>query len=210
MESTSLLAGTPRKLAKDVPAIHVLRLLGAVHVVLFHCAAVPEGWPSTAFSTFVTWGSSWVPFFFVLSGFGAAYSQVGKVGLQAASSTGPLFPDWRTLMRRALAVWPMVLFAIAVTLPVKTLPGAINFGFTEPLSAVHMARQVFIESFMLQAWFPTDFFVMTPYQINGPAWYVSALALAWFYEPLVIRLAALGTVGRQGAVPVSALMLLAL
>lgn len=210
MESTSLLAAVPRKIAKDVPAIHVLRLLGAVHVVLFHCAMVPDGWPSTPFSTFVTWGSSWVPFFFVLSGFGSAYSRVGKVGLQAASSSGPLLPDWRMLMRRALAVWPMVLFAVAVTLPAKTLPGAVNFGLTEHISVARMSLQVFIESFMLQAWFPSDFFVMAAYQINGPAWYVSALALAWFYEPLVIRLAALGTVGRQGAVPVFALVLLAL
>lgn len=165
------------RLPKVMPALHMPRLLGAIHIVFFHM---------THYVTFASAGNSWVTFFFMLSAFGATHSQVASVGLRETAESAPWFPDPLKLLRRWISVYPTYLVAFLLAWLGRCL---IMRGLKS--SCFHPA-QLIVEGLMLTGWFPVYGVTSTIGQhfYNTPGWYVSALAVLWFFEGAVIRLAA--------------------
>ena len=169
-------AEKPGTRARQLPALHWARLVGAAHIFLYH-AKLPH--PSDEYS-FGSWGCSWVPFFFALSGFVAAHSQLCAVGGGATLPTAlRLAPRPLRIGRRLLAVYPTYLVALLLSMTLQTLPAPLG-------DAQSVRPEVISELLLLQAWLPGK-----PY--NVPAWYVSALAWLWLLEPCAIRLAEAAT-----------------
>ena len=127
------------RLPKVMPALHMPRLLGAIHIVFFHM---------THYVTFASAGNSWVTFFFMLSAFGATHSQVASVGLRETAESAPWFPDPLKLLRRWISVYPTYLVAFLLAWLGRCL---IMRGLKS--SCFHPA-QLIVEGLMLTGWFP--------------------------------------------------------
>ena len=97
-----------RVLQRDAPALNFCRLFGAIHITtLFH-------YITSSSSSFSGWGSTWVCFFFMVSGFGPAHSRLMRAPVAWKNDVGPLRPQGRTLARRLLNVYAP--YALALTL----------------------------------------------------------------------------------------------
>ena len=89
MEVTELLnskAGVSEHvtLPRSIHSLHMPRLLGAIHITFFHL---------THYNNFASAGNSWVTFFFMLSGFGAAHSKLASLGVHKTAESTPCFSD---------------------------------------------------------------------------------------------------------------------
>ena len=121
------------RLPKELSAIHTIRLMGALHIAVYHTAPGPSHGPGAA------WGASWVPFFFLLSGLGPAHSRL----LQPELQLPPLCPSGGTLMRRLAAVYP--------THALGVLAGAaLSYAQTRSVRLGQLA----LELSLLHAWLP--------------------------------------------------------
>mmetsp|Transcript_72423 Transcript_72423/g.120719 ORF Transcript_72423/g.120719 Transcript_72423/m.120719 type:complete len:513 (+) Transcript_72423:294-1832(+) len=169
--------GETRQTVSRIDALDTVRLIAAVHIVIFHHAK-----PMTP----ALWGSAWIPFFFALSGFGAAQAQLQRFGGELPFL--PLMPRRNTLCRRFAAVWPLYALALLATvLTAKFRPEPVG-------AACCIGRpwlQFVVELLLLQAWAPTGFTNDGSY--NGVGWYVSALTCCWLLEPTFFALAAAST-----------------
>ena len=193
----------PRTIRKVLPSLDVPRLVGSFHIVFFHFLSRP----SEGLGPGAAWGTSWVSFFFALSGFGAAHSKLSSSGVRACS-TGRWLPEARTLMRRLLSVYPTYVFAFMLALLQAYLPQPLGRGLE--LRPFNVVAQI-IELLMLQTWFPSHWFTFTmywyyskvtyevemqfePVSVNMPDWFVSALTATWLLENVTVRLASLACV----------------
>eukprot|EP00966_Prymnesium_polylepis_P253712 5863817-Prymnesium_polylepis.1 len=97
-------SGAPIKLSKELPALHTLKLLAALHIVLTHFSEANIG-----SHLFGVTGSTWLSAFFCLSGLGPAHSRLSG---PAELRKGSLLPLPRTLARRLLSVYPLYLLGL--------------------------------------------------------------------------------------------------
>lgn len=201
VETTPLTSAVPkeddqssRQLPRDAAALNVFRLLGALHVTAFHY--VEED------CTFCDWGTTWVSFFFMLSGFGTTHSRLSRPppassSAPASSSCGDLLPRMATLFRRWIGVWPAYAFAIALILLYATREPP-----TPPISPPLLT----IELLMVQEWLPpglwrqllplstehAEAYAHTSYnELNSEDWFISVLVFIWLMENAIFELFAL-------------------
>lgn len=131
-----------RSLPKDISSLHAVRLLGCVHIILSHTLA------HEAPHAFLHWGETWVSFFFLLSGFGPAYVRMHACPAGAEEDHLPLLAQWRTVLRRLAAVYPVYLVALLACV-------AVSFwARSERVPSVLIRehpQQLVYELFMLQA-----------------------------------------------------------
>lgn len=162
--SAAAASATPatKALSGNLASIDTVRLIAAVHIVYAHVMNA---------DSFTKWGVSWVTFFFMLSGFGATHSKLSQGTVGAAG----LLPQPRTLLRRLAAVYPTYLFALGWDI----VNGAPHF-FNKADGTHHWGR-LWAEVVLAQSFYQTEH-VMFSNVINGPAWFVSALALCWLLE----------------------------
>lgn len=169
-----------RSAALDFP-----RFLAAVHVAAYH------GWTATStpraqLPNILLWGYTWVPFFFLLSGFVLFFSKAQAEGssVQKAREFGFTGKGkaWLWLWKRWVAVYP--LFLLSLVLGVWGVP-----LFAHPHGQWMELLNMLL---MLQAWAVelrcTDTTTLCVYVVwNEPAWFVSALFWCWLTFPFAYR-----------------------
>jgi len=143
--------------AGDRFPLGLARFLAALHVVVFHLFA--EG--VTAGVYLYAWGFTWVPWFFMLSGFVLGNGHLCRPNKDSILGY---------VERRLVAVYPLY----ATTL----LPAfAINKALGVPMESVILAAQ----TFLLQAWNPE----WTEGALGGHCWFLSAMVLHFIlFKPL--------------------------
>lgn len=200
-EHTQLLKSKPGGVSVDVAlpklitSLHMPRMLGAIHVIFYHVRH---------YQSFASYGDCWVTFFFMLSAFGAAHSQLAGAGLRKAAESGPWFMHPVKLLRRWISVYPTYLLAFLLAWPLRCV---IMQG--ESTGTCFHPPQLIIEGLMLGGWFPwtTPVTSVNHHWYNIPGWYVCALAGLWFFEPAMIRLAAIGCLkAGPGRIPLFAIV----
>jgi peptidoglycan/LPS O-acetylase OafA/YrhL len=160
-------------------ALPFARFLAAVAIVFQHfCVHTPS-----------LYSNSGVCLFFILAGFGATLSKLGKSDEWPPSITSQMAPVPRTLLRRVAAAYPTYFVA-----DFATIAGA-TFIEGKP---VHVP-QVLVELTMLQSWVPWSWWcawdsVNDAY--NVPLWFISVLALFWLLEEATFTLTTM--MWRQG------------
>ena len=144
-------------------ALDVARIFGSVHVVLGHLHAL--GALHAAY--FFGWGFTWVPWFFMLSGYVLTHARLNARDPDKLDS-----PATFTAVRIA-TLFPMYALGLVVALLIrigteKSVPGWYEMG---------------AQGLLLQAWIPW----VTEQGIVGTAhlWFVSCLPLYWLaFRPL--------------------------
>lgn len=152
--------------------------------------------------SFAAWGESWVHFFFLLSGFGTAYSRIHKLAVAPAdadhsgcdccdtSMWSKLMPTPSAIMRRYVAIWPLYFVATILCVIVECGVLGVTFEFNPFLC----------ETLAVQAYAPTSYLCSAGKPesqiVNGynvPAWFISALIACWILENVMFKLATMGT-----------------
>jgi len=136
---------------------------------LFNALAYPE------------WMKSWIPFFFMLSGFVATYSKLMKEEHLKEDSLFDLLPQPRTILRRLASIYPTYLAALGLSAGAAVAHVGISVAI-HPTSLIQ-------EALLLQTELFADC-VMQSYNI--PGWFVSALAGFWILEQPLFTIAAAG------------------
>lgn len=209
-ESAPLVKQAGRRIPREIPALDGFRLFAAIHIVGVHFG--PGGYLTT--NSWRVWGHCWVPFFFLLSGFGVAHSAASR-GSQAPDNA-ELLPRRATLLRRLLKVYPtyLVCFLLATT-RVPMVLHALSRGeasagnplYAPELSHSELVRHyvfAFIEPFMVQAYAPATFSAAR--FVNSPDWWVSAITFCWLTEPVILRVCSYCFTRLGGALSVALLM----
>ena len=169
-----------RSAALDFP-----RFLAAVHVAAYH------GWTATStpraqLPNILLWGYTWVPFFFLLSGFVLFFSKAQAEGssVQKAREFGFTGKGkaWLWLWKRWVAVYPLFLLSLVLGMWGVPLFAHPHGQWMELLNML----------LMLQAWAVelrcTDTTTLCAYVVwNEPAWFVSALFWCWLTFPFAYR-----------------------
>ena len=88
----------------------------------------------------------------------------------------------RTLLRRAVAIYPLYLLALAISVPLWHLLYIQDHGsgVDDSVNNSVYKAQVVHEALLLQAWVPDEHAIDASY--NLPAWYVSALTLCYLVK----------------------------
>jgi peptidoglycan/LPS O-acetylase OafA/YrhL len=189
----------PRQLPKVLPLLDVPRLIGSLHIVFFHFLSRPD----EGLGPGAPWGTSWVTFFFALSGFGAAHSKLSASGVRSCTS-GPWWPASRTMRRRLVSVYPTYIFAFLLAMLQTYLPRPLGRAV---IVTPFRILSHWVELLMMQTWFPSSWFTFQlyfyfsrasqrmemgfdPIAVNMPDWFVSALTATWLLENATSRLAA--------------------
>lgn len=151
---------------KELKAVNAIRIVAAIHVVLFHFGPIP-------LRQFNEWGSSWMSLFFALSGLGAAYSK-----MQGTAHVTRWLPDPRTLYRRWVRVYPVYFTGAAFVAAWRW------FG---PRSSAIDLRELFVELSMMPAPMKTlqgDI----GRRFNQPDWFCTMLVVCWLLEESFFQL----------------------
>lgn len=158
----------------DLPAIHFTRLFAAVLIVSFHLC---DRGNNAAESNFLTRQNHWVGFFFLLSGFCMAHSRLSRGTASEDTSCENCVPEWKTLLRRIINVYPTYLAAIVLTTIGRE-------GFYS-LSGALLHWRVALEMMLGQCWancHDNCEYLFTDSTMNSPGWFISALTGCWLIE----------------------------
>ena len=183
-----------RRTALDFP-----RFLAALHIAAYHLVAGVQ--PRDEMHNAIKWGFTWVPYFFVLSGFVSTLAQAGKDARGGGARFAYCGGDacaW--LWKRLVGAYP--LFALSCLLAVWRA-AAHEWPAGAWVSLVPTLL-------FLQTWAPdsecTDTVAWCATQPwNEPAWFVSALFFCWLAFPLAYR--ATARLGGCGAAAAAAALL---
>ena len=189
-ERTCLRDLPPRKLSSSAGGVQAVRLVAAIHIVIFHYSDLEIGMT----------GNSWVPFFFALSGFGVACSRVSSSSSTALREApcSALLPSPRTLVRRLSSVYPTYLLAFCWSLGMMYLSAPQAMARWYRMWPCGVA-----ELLLLQLYVPGchyDRLIGQFREVNTPDWFISALALMWLLENGMIHLAARATASTRALV----------
>jgi len=144
------------------------RILGTLSVVAFHYYKV-DGNPARWLDRTLYWGSSWVSFFFLLSGFLLGWRILHRP--QA----------WSTFMRRRLAtIYPVYVLTLLLAFA--------NFGAK---ITSYGLRGLVAHLTLLQALYPpyVELWTADTNNFNSPSWFLSALFVGWLVLPSLARAA---------------------
>eukprot|EP00930_Biecheleria_cincta_P074908 TRINITY_DN620_c1_g1_i1.p1 TRINITY_DN620_c1_g1~~TRINITY_DN620_c1_g1_i1.p1 ORF type:complete len:1811 (+),score=282.52 TRINITY_DN620_c1_g1_i1:106-5538(+) len=161
-------------------AFGLARCIASCHVVVGHLNArhaTPEVY---AFS----WGFTWVPWFFMLSGFILGAAELRK-------PRGESVVDY--VSRRMVTIYPVY----AVGLLVACGIAAWSHGKMPP------AWMLVLQAFLLQAWVPE----ITEFGLQMQCWFLSCLVVYWAMFPFLMRRVATLSLGRTLAYMLAASLL---
>ena len=150
---------SPRRLS----GLGVLRYVASLHVALTHLSRrgdMPR-WRVLDF------GYTWVPWFFMLSGF-----VLTRAGMRKAPQRATLRGSVRFLLRRLRNVYPLYVAALGVAL---ALSGS-GVG-------LRRLRELWAQSLLLQSWAPQ----LTERCLQMHCWFLSSIALHWLLFPAMLQ-----------------------
>ena len=165
-------------------ALDGARLLASIHIVLGH------GYQQGAFRGvyFFAWGYTWVPWFFMLSGFVLATSELRRRAPPPRDAAALA----RFVVRRTAAIYPLYVCGVVLALAVRLVKG----DALPPWWAA-AAQGVLAQSFV--PWLPEA-------SVQVHCWFLSALVPYWFLFGLLMR----GVVLRLRSLPAALAVVLLL
>ena len=146
-----------RKAGNRYP-LGLARFMGSTHVVLGHLFAKGATHPVYFFG----WGFTWVPWFFMLSGFVlfSAYLKNPKEETMI-----------QYVLRRSTTIYPLYAFSLIPAFIMQKSLGTMSADWPTLLA----------QSFLLQAWWPT----FTENALQMHCWFLSCMVVYWFFfKPL--------------------------
>jgi len=137
------------------------RLLASFHIVLGHLYA--KGAIENFY--FFGWGYTWVPWFFVLSGYVLTHARLHSS--DPSHVDGPFYH----VAKRLSTIFPVYAFSVVFSLIIRMKRGA----------DLPNAMVLIAQSFLLQTWIP----LWTEKALQGQCWFLSNLILYWIgFGPL--------------------------
>jgi len=160
-------AGAGRgKGGERLEAISGARLIASLHVVGTHLSRLSS---SSSHPYLLQWGYTWVPWFFLLSGYILTFGRVTR--RSRADDLDPLQFVWK----RLAAVYPLYIFGFAVSL-ISSL-GSHNLLRSFSLSSI------IIQMFLLQSWFPSE----TEHSLQSQCWFLSSIVPFWYMHNTTLK-----------------------
>jgi len=154
-----------------LPALTALRFLAALHVLLFHVAALRIYSGGGFYRVFAETGYVGVGLFFVLSGFILVYMYDGR-RFRARDF-------WQARFAR---VYPAYAFALLLSAPAFLYVCLRTDAPSHAWFRQHLIASLLLVPALLQAWVPPAALAW-----NGPAWSLSAEAFFYLAFPLLFR-----------------------
>ena len=161
------------------------RYIASVHVVAGHLHA--RGFSMTTATLLqpaLPWGFTWVPFFFMLSGFVLAHVKVARISphidaqkqreaLSRTLTESPL----QFAYKRAVGIYSLYIVGVVTSALIPVLSNA------PPLPAATSAGNVLAQALLLQAWFPSS----VEQCLQAHCWFLSCEATYWLLFPSLLR-----------------------
>ena len=168
-DKSAVKGGERRKL----DAITGARLLASLHVAATHLARLRP--PAAPPIYFFNWGFTWVPWFFMLSGYILAYARLTqpKTEGKAQPKGGSQLSAAAFCHRRLASVYPLYLLGVCISLGILAEKGKLS---TVRPSA--LLSQVFL----MQAWLPSE----TEHALQSQCWFLSAMIPFWLVHQSVV------------------------
>ena len=145
----------PMKKAEHMTALGVVRFVASLHIVVGHLTTGGKLRPTYLSS----WGFTWVPFFFVLSGFVLTYARLASGKPNAVDM--PLTIVWK----RTAGIYPMYAVTLCMTAAVR-----MSLGTALPSLLTLLSQTVLMQSF-------------SPYLATASmamhCWFLSCLLVYW-------------------------------
>ena len=154
---------TPPK-KEYLKSLGIARLLASQHIVIGHLYA--KGVTSNTY--FFSYGFTWVPWFFILSGFVLTHARLNSSN--PAKTDGP----YKHIAKRLSTIYPMYAFGILLTMLIRLLKGSKLPGVDVLIA----------QSFLLQSWVP----VWTEKTLLSQCWFLSNLVVYWACFSLLFKL----------------------
>jgi len=147
----------PQKAAGDKFPLGMARFCASMHVVVGHIYAKGATAPISAFG----FGFTWVPWFFMLSGFVLSAAHLRRPKEETVLGY---------VMRRSVSIYPLYAASLFPAF-------AIAFSQDQVPSAAVLVAQ----SFLAQAWVPQ----WTEHSLQSHCWFLSCMVVYWFcFKPL--------------------------
>jgi peptidoglycan/LPS O-acetylase OafA/YrhL len=143
-------------------AIGFARYLASVHIVLGH---MYQGGSLSSLNGFAMFGYTWVPWFFVVSGYVLAVSEIKRRERMQAPVSAIEY-----VIRRLEAVYPTYLLGIFVAL--------VTTWVTLGAERLPLATNVVVYFILFHSWVPSILENGFPYLVQ--CWFLSCLLLYWF------------------------------
>ena len=171
----------PKPRAERLHALGAARFLASLHIVVGHLSRPrgSEGLHMLPPSYFGGWGFTWVPWFFMLSGYVLAHARLGSPNPDRVD--GPL----RSIWKRSASIYPM--YAVGLLLSALVRIGADR----ELPKAGYLVPQ----AFLVQSWLPW----LTEQGLASHCWFLSCMVVYWAafgtLYALILRMSARWTLG---------------
>ena len=188
-ESSALVV---KKVAEHFPGLNGARFLASIHIILAH-ASHSDKLGAPLKSHVWEWGGTWVPWFFMLSGFVLSH---GRLQSLAPDRSEPVLAFLR---KRTAGLYPLYASVLLLTMLIGLAKGTL--AYSQPVWWIAMSQAV-----LVQAW--------TPWTLNTwvmfHCWFLSALVPFWAlfdtaFRHMVLRLRgiapALATLALFAALP---------
>lgn len=144
------------------------RFLASLHIVAGHLVCMPGSMPDHWRFTAFTFGFTWVPFFFMMSGFLLSYGRFN-------SRDPDKLPSVLKFVRsRMWSIYPLHLAGIFIELAMKLTSTGIES--VRPTNFL-------LSFFLLQAWFPNH----TEHVFQIQCWFLSCIVPYWFLHNSMYR-----------------------
>ena len=170
--------GKVRGNRKRLDAITGARLVASLHVAATHLARLSP--PAAPAVYQLSWGFTWVPWFFMLSGYILAYvrlvqpndSSFGE-SVRVGGVHSSQLCGWGFCHRRLAAIYPLYLVGMFMSLGMLAVEGKL---FT--IRPWALATQVGL----MQAWFPAE----TEHALQTQCWFLSAMIPFWLLHERIV------------------------
>lgn len=185
--------------SRQLDAITGARLIASLHVAATHLARLKP--PAAPCIYLFQWGFTWVPWFFMLSGYILAYARLSKTTQNLVKARAHAKPQhmagtrnegiiekerdtgeakaevWQSAVtfchRRLASVYPLYLLSVIIALAALALKGK--------LFAVRPSALI-AQIFLIQSWLPSE----TEYALQSQCWFLSAIIPFWLLHQSIL------------------------
>lgn len=154
---------TPQPAKEHLSALGFARFLASLHIVLGHLYA--KGAIANVY--FFGWGYTWVPWFFVLSGYVLTHARLNSSKPERVD--GP----YKHISKRLSTIFPMYAFGVFLT-------AMIRIGKDVELPGYDI---LIAQSFLTQSWIP----LWTEQALLSQCWFLSNLVIYWALFAILYR-----------------------